>query len=209
MTTGKILITPYYKTQSSERNAELDYVLKKNIESNIFDKIILFCDPNCIPPYTDERIEIIIANNRPTYLDFFNQGNNHTGSIIVISNSDIFFDESINISKKYIKKKRRVLALTRYEYFKVTDIFENKMIMGCDSQDSWVYLSPINMNGMSIDFGLGIPGCDNRIAYELAKNYNVVNPSYSIKTYHYHESNVRNYNPNNRLNGDYLQVHME
>ena len=67
MTTGKILITPYYKTQSSERNAELDYVLKKNIESNIFDKIILFCDPNCIPPYTDERIEIIIANNRPTY----------------------------------------------------------------------------------------------------------------------------------------------
>jgi hypothetical protein len=209
MTTGKILITPCYKTQSSERNAELDYVLKKNIESNIFDKIILFCDPNCIPPYTDERIEIIIANNRPTYLDFFNQGNNHTGSIIVISNSDIFFDESINISKKYIKKKRRVLALTRYEYFKVTDIFENKMIMGCDSQDSWVYLSPINMNGMSIDFGLGIPGCDNRIAYELAKNYNVVNPSYSIKTYHYHESNVRNYNPNNRLNGDYLQVHME
>jgi hypothetical protein len=209
MTRKKILITPYYKTQSSERNIELDYVLKKNIESNIFDRIILFCDPNCIPPYQDKRIEIISATTRPTYLDFFNKGNDYPESMIIISNSDIFFDESINISEKYIKKKKRVLALTRYEYFKVRDIFKDKMIMGCDSQDSWVYLSPINMNEMSIDFGLGIPGCDNRIAYELAKNYNVVNPSYSIKTYHYHESNYRNYIPENRLPGEYLQVHME
>jgi hypothetical protein len=37
------------------------------------------------------------------------------------------------------------------------------------------------------DFGIGIPRCDNRLAYELEKaDYRVENPSFSIKSYHLH-----------------------
>jgi hypothetical protein len=211
MSTEKILITPYYKTNDSRRNVEIDTVLSKNINSGVFEKIVLFCDPGCIPPFDSKNIEIEKAVNRPTYLDFFMKGNQYPNKIIVISNSDIFFDKSLFLSRKYIMERREVLALTRYEYYKKEDSEEyvHEMIMGCDSQDSWIYLSPINMQGMEINFGLGVPGCDNRVAYELSKNYLVRNPSFSIKTYHIHDSNVRNYDPNNRLEGRYLQLHME
>lgn len=205
----KILITPYYKTQNQNRNIEIDYVLSKNIESNLFDKIILYCDQECVPPFNSEKIECIYVSNRPTYLDFFNKGNEYPGYIIIVSNSDIFFDNTINLSEKHVKRKKEVLALTRYEYYSVNGVYKDKMIMGCDSQDSWIYLSPININEMNINFGLGVPGCDNRIAYELSKNYIVKNPSFTIKTYHYHTSEFRNYDPENRLPGEYLQVHME
>jgi len=210
MRLGKILITPYYRTEDYRRNYEIDNVLFRNINSNIFEKIILFCDNNYRPELKDDRLEFIDTDRRATYLDFFNKGNEYPGKIIVISNSDIFFDNTINLSYKSIKGRKRVLALTRYEY-RYNEYGEPfyEMLMGCDSQDSWVYFSPINMKDMDIDFGLGIPGCDNRIAYELSKNHLVKNPSFSIKTYHFHDSNTRNYNPDDRLEGDYLQVHME
>lgn len=206
---GKILITPYYKTGNDERDFEIDSVLKKNISSGLFEKIILFCDNNVRPNFHYELIEFVDFNERPTYLDFFNKGNEYTDKIIVVSNSDIFFDDTLFYTESFLIEKKELLALTRYEYLKNYEEVIIEMIMGCDSQDSWIYLSPINTDNMNIDFGLGIPGCDNRIAYELSKNYIVRNPSYSIKTYHFHESNYRNYNPHNRLSGDYLQVHME
>ena len=205
----KILITPDYRTQDYSRNTELDFVLHKNILLNIFDKIILFCDYECFPTLSDERIEIIEVTKRPTYLDFFTKGNEYSNDIVIVANSDIFFDETINLSDKFIKNRKNVLALTRYEYVRSGDYYSDIMIMGCDSQDSWIYLSPLNIIDMDIDFGLGIPGCDNRVAYELSKKYEVKNPSYSIKTYHLHESGFRTYDPNNRLDGEYLQVHIE
>jgi hypothetical protein len=212
MTQGKILITSYYRTGNNDRDYEIDHVLIKNLNSNLFEKIILFCDSNCRPLLEDNRLEFIDTLKRSTYLDFFKTGNLYENKIIIIANSDIFFDESINLSEKYVKNGEEILALTRYEYnynkYQYKEDFKG-MIMGCDSQDSWVYLSPLYIDNMDIDFGLGVPGCDNRIAYELSKNYIVKNPSFSIRTYHFHESNVRNYNPNNRLNGNYLQVHME
>jgi len=43
------------------------------------------------------------------------------------------------------------------------------------------------------DFTLGIAGCDNKIAHLLNKHYTLKNPSLSIKTYHLHNTNIRNY----------------
>ena len=36
-------------------------------------------------------------------------------------------------------------------------------------------------------------GCDNRIAYELVKNYKVINPCKTIRCHHHHSSNFRTY----------------
>lgn len=203
-----ILITSYYRTESEDRNKEMDFVLEKNIKSSLFDKIILVCDSMNIPNIDNELIEVVKLQKRPEYIDFFNIGNReiHEGKIIVISNSDIFYDETIKESYNFLEKSG-FLALTRYEY----DIKDDSsiMIMGCDSQDSWVYRSPIETSGIDANFGMGIPGCDNRIAYEISKKYKVINPSKTIKTYHRHESDYRTYDPNNRLSGGILQVHIE
>ena len=44
------------------------------------------------------------------------------------------------------------------------------------------------------DFNLGIPGCDNRIAWELYRaGYKLINPASKIKSYHYHPSDLHNY----------------
>ena len=61
---------------------------------------------------------------------------------------------------------------------------------------------PVANYDSNSDVPLGVPGCDNRIAAELLYRYgyNVLNPSKSIKTYHYHPSgdSTRMY-----LNSDY------
>ena len=55
---------------------------------------------------------------------------------------------------------------------------------------------------------MGVPACDNRFAYELTKSgYNVLNPAYTIKSYHLHFSN-RNYTEKDRLQGDVIPVYV-
>lgn len=201
-----ILITSYYRTENSERNSEIDYVLRRNVSSGLFEKIILFCDPTVIPNISHESIQIFDFIGRPKYSDFFHKGNEYEGKYIVIANSDIFFDESILKIKRF--SNDRFLAITRYEYEGSDNSPNIYMKMGCDSQDTWIYKSPANINDVEIDFHLGTPGCDNRIAYEMSKNYKVINPSLSVKTYHMHSSKYRTYDVSNRIDGPYLQVHI-
>ena len=198
-----ILITSYYKTHNKERNEEIDFVLEKNVNSGIFERIVCVCDSIHRPKIKSQILEIFSIENRPTYDDFFSIGNRYHGKIIVLSNTDIFYDDSLCESKNLLKEAR-ILALTRYEYD-----MKNKtstMEMGCDSQDSWIYKSPIDISGIDTSFNLGIPGCDNRIAHELSLKYRVINPSLTIKTHHVHESDYRTYDVNKRLEGPYLQI---
>jgi hypothetical protein len=63
---------------------------------------------------------------------------------------------------------------------------------------------------LKIEFPFGVPGCDNRFSYELNKRKYVVNPSYHIKSYHLHVTNIRHYNNNDRLPDDgYMAVHCD
>lgn len=206
----KILITPYFRTHDINRNIELDWVLDKNLSSGLFEKIILFCDPGTFPRTESPKIKLIETKARPTYLDFFTEGNTYLDKLVIVANSDIFFDSSLENAVDYIKGKNRILALTRYEYVLQLNLsYSSVMMMGCDSQDSWIFTPIIDTQDMDISFGLGVPGCDNRLAFELSKKYEVINPSLKIKTHHLHESNYRTYDPNNRLIGEYMQIHIE
>lgn len=200
-----VLVTSYYRTVNQKRNDEIDLVLEKNIANQFFERIILFCEKNIFPPFINPKIEII-ESERPTYFDFFKIGNKFKGSIIVTTNSDIFFDSTIQLAGDFIGEGR-VLALTRYEF--TGSESGSIMKMGCDSQDTWIYKSPIDLRCIKSRFHLGIPGCDNRIAYELSRKYDVINPSLSIKTYHIHDSDYRTYNVEERIPEPYLQIHIE
>lgn len=105
--------------------------------------------------------------------------------INIIANLDIYFDESILLTLDM--KKEEVYALSRWNI--VRD--KVKHFIRKDSQDAWIFRGvPNNVFG---DFCMGIPGCDNRLAYEFNKaGYRVANPSYDIKAFHIH-SGKRNY----------------
>jgi len=57
-----------------------------------------------------------------------------------------------------------------------------------------------------------VHNCDNRLAYDIqAHGYNVINSCHTIKTYHLHNSNIRNYlndknEPIERIPQPYLLV---
>jgi hypothetical protein len=136
----------------------------------------------------------IKTNGRPTYLSFFNFINSVTGEndINVIANSDIYFVDF----DKY-PTSTQCFALTRYE--------PNYFLNRNDSQDSWIFKGKIRIPKYC-SFYLGMPGCDNRIAWELqAIGYEVLNPSLTIKTYHVHK-NANTHYGEQKVNPPYLKI---
>ena len=164
------LYTSYYKGNSSERQKELDFCLAYNKASGFFDNIIL------------------IEDKRPTFKELFALTKQYPDHVNIVTNSDIFFPESI-LQVKTIQY-RECYALSRWDYVTGGKI---KLLENKDSQDTWIFRGG-SMCEMG-DFKFGLPGCDNRIAYELKESgYKVTNPSKRIKTVHLHLSEVKSYN---------------
>jgi hypothetical protein len=161
----------YYEDKHPTRKKEIDFCLQKNLDN----------------PYI--KTIIVEHANKPTYDYFFQKINDITedNDINIICNSDIFFDETIKLTENI--KHRELYSLLRWEYHPgaAPQFYERP-----DSQDTWIVRGKIeNVFG---GFTLGIRGCDNRIAYEFLKSgYIVNNPSKSIRSYHFHTSQIRNY----------------
>ena len=209
------LITTYYKSINIARNKEIDKCLLKNIENKYIKKIYLLnneiydlhdlCKSNKI-------IQVKISNDdnynyRLKYCDavkFIND--NLKGNICILANSDIYFDETLfKINRKIIHNN--FFALLRYD----EDNDGNKKIFTRhgqprdDSQDCWIFQSPLNVNLKKIDFSFGTPGCDSIFAtcvYEEGK-LRISNPCYDIISIHVHNTEFRTYNEDNRIHGKY------
>ena len=175
----------YYEDKNPLRKREIDYCLQKNLANKHMTTII--CE----------------SAAKPTYQYFFDQINKVSGpdDINIICNSDIFLDETIALAANI--KDKQLYALSRWDWLgndALVRFFDRP-----DSQDTWIFKGPVtNVFG---GFTLGIRGCDNRIAYEFHKaGYRVSNPSKSIKTYHVHNSGVRNYTMADVVPEPYLTV---
>jgi spore maturation protein CgeB len=84
----------------------------------------------------------------------------------------------------------KCFALTRYD---LQEDGNYKFHERKDSQDTWIFKGHINKN-INGNFCLGTRGCDNKIAYEIAKaGYEITNPCLTIKSYHLHFSQLRNH----------------
>lgn len=182
------LYTSFYQDKSPIRQKELLYCLKQNINNPLIDNIYLIVENEVKLPLSDKLI--VINQPRPTYRNFFDLVNSTVTSpndISIISNTDIYFDESLS---KIDLHDRQCLALSRWDKRKDGLRLHNERY----SQDTWIFKGKIR-NVRFCDFYLGIPGCDNRIAYELNRaGYRLFNPATKIKTIHYHQSDLHNYN---------------
>ena len=199
------LFINYY--DAKERADELEFCLEKNLENPYIKRIILFNEhPN---PPKHEKITTIDVTKRPTYQDFFDLTQNYEG-VNIISNSDIFFDETIGLAERI--GENQCYALTRWEYksgravfFEQAHRIGNHACPAHYTQDSWIIRGGCKLKNCdtviakraeeriydTIRFTIGIPGCDNVIAAKLKSVYQVSNPSLSIKTYHVHKNSKR------------------
>lgn len=188
------LFVSYFNSSDPKRQLEIDTCLAKNNALGLIKAIyVLTEEPIDLSKFNSDKIKPILIKSRPNYNNLFELVRQYTSANDwnIISNSDIYFDESAIFVNKYRSNKKLCFALCRWEVVGKTINFLNRK----DSQDCWIFKGhPTNVNG---DFNLGVAGCDNAIADRFWKaGYDVINPSKTIKTYHLHESQTRTYDPN-------------
>ena len=197
-----IYLTSWYEETNFARKQELIRCIHNTYASKEVDEIVVLREKHA--PLND--LPSIYYKNilhRPTYNDFFEFANVFAkkGDIVIIANTDIYPEQG---TKKYLSnlKENECYALSRWD----EDTNGKKTLLNQrDTADVWIFRAPIKK--IEGDFYLGMAGCDNAIAERITKaGYNVLNPSKTIQFNHVHNSQVRNYNPNNRVKKPYLLI---
>lgn len=206
-----ILVTQFYISDNKLRHSEIIECLHKNLDNSLISKIYLITECE----YSEEILEIsnhinknkiiqINIGKRMNYSDAFDIVEQYNlNGYIIISNSDIFFDNTLsNLYTSGLSQKKMIYSQLRFEY--TDNDLSNCKIFGPrgDSQDTWIYHSNFNISRQQrsvFKFKLGIPGCDNHINYVFAiLGYKIHNEPYYIKSYHNHKSDFRTYNKDSK-----------
>ena len=218
LTDNKInLFLQFFINSNFERQHEIEYVLKQNVNNQYIDAIYLLNEKF----YTDDELGVkshkiiqINIGSRLKFSDVFLFINSHNiKGYNILLNSDIFFDDSIyNLLYSDLHYTKTICALLRYE-FDTDNINKSKLYNDYPSrsQDTWIIHSNNTLTNDQInklDFPLGRLGCDNALAYLFHSfNYELINDPLSIKTFHYHSSNHRTYTEGERItNKPYLHI---
>jgi hypothetical protein len=193
------LFINYY--DNPKRQKELDFCLEKNLANDLIKKVVIFNESK--RKFKNDKVLLYDVGKRPTYQDFFDLTREFgEDDINIISNTDIFFDDSLREAEHL--KPHMCYALTRHELRgNIIYPFEkaNSNVKAAFSQDVWMFRGPcratgceqvvaMNMNTNTyenIPFTMGIPGCDNIIAVRLKEKYQVKNPHEYIRCIHVHE----------------------
>ncbi len=192
------LYCPFYTPKEPRRLKEILFSLNRNINVKYFEKIFLLIDdltPN--PIQNCSKIEVINLSSRPTYADWLKLSVQRSqGVVTILSNSDIYFDNTLSRIEDIFNSSGlySFVALSRYELVEgQARIHSNPKW----SQDSWAFynVGTINTNLINAaSFQLGVPRCDNKIAAVFSEHgYKIFNPCHQVKSYHVHESGLRNY----------------
>ena len=227
------LFQQYYIPKHKTRQEEIIFCLKCNLTNKYIDKIILlnertysYKEMGLNSKYTsiaDKKIIQIIISKRLTYLkafqimNTFNTSNNNKPAYYILSNSDMFYNYSLNSLPKIINlHKKYSICLGRYEYTRNTKSLRlcsvGNITKAGGSQDTWIFYSAhlptLNEKfSKQLSFQLGQIRCDNRIAYILKDmGLTPINPMNYIKSYHLHTSAYRTYNKHNAIPGAILSV---
>jgi hypothetical protein len=200
------LYTTYYQEPNQARRAELDECLKRNLASGLFDAVCVLSegDRPDIPLYWMEtECQLKKQPRRQTFHDLFQwaRENADDETISVVSNSDVYFDDSLLLVETQ-DMNQKCFALSRWD---VGEDGSSSHWVAIDSQDCFIFKGKIPP--IRADFCPGIPGVDNRLCYEIdLAGLEVSNPSRSIRAHHLHKSQVRNYDDSMKIPGPYLLV---
>lgn len=197
------LFINFYCDKDKKRQNELSICVLSNIYNKQIDRVVILVSNNDlvellrliekVDSYFKDKIIIKPFEARPTFNNYFKFTEEYPKDINIIANKDIIIDSESLIKLKSWHWGNYCLALSRWDF--VDSMLDAKKAVHYnlpDSQDTWILKGSFKQL-KDANFGLGIAGCDNKIALLLEEYYTVINPSIDIKTYHLHLSNVRNY----------------
>jgi hypothetical protein len=196
-------ITQYFVHKNSKRAREIRRCLMNNSVNPCVDKVILLNENDLSSEWSTmkgrKNIEQVVIGNRLRYSDLikYTYESVPSNSIVFFMNADIYLDESINEVFK-VNMTDRMFALLRWD----TDENGNSpKLFGPhpDSQDTWIVSSDSiksrSWDYTQFDYQLGRAGCDNRFTADMfANRFLICNPAQTIKTYHIHNTQIRDYN---------------
>ncbi len=209
------MITQFFRHKSDTRFAEIKECLAKNCLCPHIDKIVLINEKDHSREYTKlpgaEKIQQVITGKRLTYADFLKYVKDSVPSNVftLLCNADIYFGDSL-IDLHKINMVDKMLGLLRWDQDTDGDV----KLFGprADSQDTWIFLSNSikrrTWDYSKFNFQLGQAGCDNAFAgHILRQKFVISNPALSFKTYHIHNTNIRNYDKKDFIRSDiYINI---
>lgn len=199
------LVTQYYRPDAGKRRTEIDACLKKNLECDVIDRVVLLNEKAIAPPHP--KILEKVVGKRLTYAALIRWIYEEAPAdvIVAFANADIFLDAASwrLLWSTDLDTRAKFLALLRWDVGDLTaEGIKAAQLFGprADSQDTWVVsaaaVKAVQWDWAAIDFPLGQGGCDNAITLEMfKKRFLVANPALTLKTYHYHASRLRTYDP--------------
>ncbi|CAB9495511.1 exostosin domain-containing protein [Alteromonas macleodii] len=202
---------PYYECGDPERQAEIDMCLRQNANNSLIDRLFVLIDDDSVCPVESPNLDVIYVDKRVTYKFWIELTKKYcVKGISVLCNSDIYFDDSLDKLNTVLSEPKSFLALSRWELLGgETSKHPNPHW----SQDTWAInvmdeLSDSLMH--QLDFPMGVPRCDNKIAYLFAVfGWKVFNPVDYVKSIHAHETQMRTYHKkmDERILGGVAYVH--
>lgn len=196
------LVTQYFRHPDAARAKEILTCLEKNTQCQDIKTIFLLTEKDYSKDWQHLRthkIQQFIIKKRLTYAHFiqFVKDRVPKNTIAILANADVFMDDLTDLWK--INLTRKMLALLRWDVKDLEDLTTAE-IFGprADSQDAWVVLSDsvkeVNWDYTRLNIELGQLECDNAFAGTMLSNRFVLyNPALTIKTYHLHKTEIRNY----------------
>lgn len=210
-----ILIQQYFIHPNKKRHNEIVRCLINNVKNQFIDEIILLNEKI----YNDEELGVksdkirqVNIGIRMRYRDVFDIiENENLEGYIIFSNSDIYLDDSIEkLRYSKINNEKIFISLLRFDIITNTryKIFGPRS----DSQDTWILHSKFNIdkqirNTGIFNFQFGKPGCDNKILYLMKiLGFKLLNCPLTLKTFHIHNTEIRDYGVKDILNKPYLYL---
>lgn len=199
------LLVGFYQDPAPARTAEFVDCVCRNAANPWIDRLTVFLEDRVspvdvtarFPALVHPKVRLVAHGRRLTFSYLFEHANRHlAGSVVIIANADIFFDETLALLDD-APLSGDLLCLSRWDESPAgAPVHFDRP----DSQDAWIFEAPLPR--IACDFCLGLPGCDNRLAYEAERaGLTVSNPSRSIRARHLHNSAIHRYTQRDRLSG--------
>lgn len=198
------IITSFYIPRNDlARENELKKTLNNNLLNSIVKKIHLFLDKQededyikSLPQEKQEKIKIIEIGKQPLYSDLFNYANTLLNEICMISNGDIWIQNTQIPFFFSLLNKNFIFALTRHEMDGKCYFAEDSI----DSYDVFIFKSQLNpVLQKMVVHKQNMWGSENRVIDALIDlKYKVINPCLQFKIIHEHDMKRQNRIENNR-----------